>query len=602
MNSRRKSPTALNRRNFLTAAGIGAAGLGMYSAGLIVPFDAHAAQANDIGETPAGIDNIPEFPKENGPWVGVPPTPYGGFTFTLNYMSEGTAGLDVLSSKYPNGPFSNTASLFETFTLRNPTKNGVAPVLAADNGQPLAPVVVSRSGGDEIAERSAEFWLRGINGLSDTAIRDDLWGFINWMRRVWGLDFDDPAADGWKSVFGTYQYPGSPDTSNQWSLLAQRIAVAFDQNGNVTGFARFTQTFLSPDSSYTVVARAGRKHPSFQGGVVVNGTAGGNLGNSPTTPGKVRDGGVWGFAETNMDVLADIQAVRRMERMFTTPTDPAKPLSGTTPPSPAKRGRFGGTTTKTPKGNGAQWGGWWRRVAPIVGLDVDSISPTTEPSISAVTNIGGTVGPPWDTTNSPPARDPGNNFRPAARPFWPIGFYPRGTNWFWGSYNLLFGTKEPKLKIHYQSEVPTAFLRQDGVPTSFVCDLAPNPSSQEIKAIKELDTVTGIGIFDSTGEISGFPDSSNSELDGFFPPEAAAAPGKYGRVHGIAYPRGVRKDGLSTFHHRNVLLWPPTLNEIETGDPTQPNFSNINWTIPTVGFLGKPDNPTNAKGLGNVTF
>lgn len=597
MSSKDKEPTSLNRRKFLKAAGIGGVGLGALSTGLAVPFDALAARqsmgddppdANSIGETPAGINNIGKFPEFNGPWVFVPPHPYSGFDFTLNYMSEGVAGIDPLSPNYPNGQFSNSSSLFEQFTLRNPAHSGVVPPRAADTNQPLDPVLVSRSGGDELPERSAEFWLRTINGFSDRAIMDDIWGFINWMRRVWGLDFDDPAADGFPAFGVPYQYPGSPDTNNQWSLLAPRIAVAFDSHGHVKGFARFTQTYLSPDSSYTVVARAGRGHPSFQGGIVVNGTPAHTLGNSPETPGKVRDGGVWGFVETNMDVLADIQAVRRRQRMFTTPTDPAMPLSGTTPPSPAKRGQHGGTTKTTPGGNGAQWGGWWRRVAPIVGLDVDAISPSTEPSINAVTDIA-------------TAAHPGGNFRPAARPFWPIGFYPRGTNMFWGSYNLLFGTKEPKMKIHYQSEVPTAFLSQDGIPRAFLCDLNPNPSSAEIKAMKNMDVGTGIGLFDSTGEVSGFPDSSNPELNDQAPPQA---PGKYGRVHGIAYPRGVRADGISTFSHRNVLLWPPRQNVILLGDPTQPNFSNINWTIPTKGFLGHPANPTglNPPPPGNQTF
>jgi hypothetical protein len=286
-----------------------------------------------------------------------------------------------------------------------------------------------------------------------------------------------------------------------------------------------------------------------------------------------------------MDVLSDIQAVSAATRYFSTPDHPLPALSGTTPPSPGKRGVYGGTTT-TPGGNGPKWGQWFRRAAridtpaanpPIGTIDVDAVDPNTEPRIDAVIDIA-------------VHRTPGGNYRPAARPGWPIGWFPRGTDFFWGNYNLKFGKKEPTVTLHYQSEVPTSFRPSDGVPELFACDLLPNPGSAEIQARADMDSSPdpddpsqgGVGLFDSHGEISGFADVGNAELDGQM---TFGAPNFYGRVHGVSYPRSKNPDGIACYHFRNFLLWPPRLNVTVLGDPTQENFGNINWTVPTLGDL-----------------
>jgi len=604
-----KEPKAgsMNRRQFVSTVGLGAAGLGAASTGLLaassslsaMPDPGQSGFTSNIfpGLQPAAAAFVKKMPVYNGPWTQLPNRPFGGFDFALCYMAEGVQGIDPLSPLFVNGQFSNSSGLFEQYSLQDPQASGVIPPLAADTGQPLAPVP-SGVGGNEFYERSVEFWLRRLlqAGLSDRAIADDAWAYINWARRVWGLDFDDPAADG-LSVFGAYnyQYPGSPDPANQYSLLSPRIAVAFDADGNVAGYARMAPTLLAPDTAYTVVARAGHSHPNYSGGIVVNGTETRTTAAAPEWPGKVRDGGIWGGVVQPMDVLADIQAVRRGERPFTTPQDPHPPLSGTTPPSPSKRGQFGGSTTTGPTGVGPYWGQWWRRVAPIVGLDVDDIDPATKPSLDAVLNAA-----------DGSAADPGDGFRPAARTSWPIGYYPRGTDFFWGNYDLNFGRREPSLPLHYQSEVPTAFRPQDGVPEAFPCDLCPNPGSAEINARADMDSSPdgdpangGIGLFDSHGVVSGFPDVSNPELDGQM---SVGAPGHYGRVHGTSYPRGVRSDGITTYHFRNYLLWPPRLNTTVLGNPTQDNFGNINWTIPTQGDLLNPKDPTGINPPGNSAF
>lgn len=573
----------LDRRRFLGtvagAAGIGAA----VSAGLLTPGEVqarHVARTNSVfpGMRPSFIDKVKTFRDYHGDWTCLGETPFGGFDFALCYMAEGVQGIDPESPNFPNGQLSNTSGLFEQHTLQ--VDSGLLP-MAADTNTKLMPIP-SGVGGNEGPLRSSEFWVRDILGQSNAAIRDDLWGAINWHRRVWGLDFDDPAADGINAFGYNYQYPGSPDANNEASLFSPRYAVAFNDQGEVQGFARVALTLLAPDTAYTVVARAGKLHPSYTGGIPVNGTATKTTAASPDWPGKVRDGGVWGGVVEPMDILADIQAVGRGERYFSTPDNPLPPLSGTTPPSPNKRGVWGGTTTN-PQGGGPKWGQWWRRVSPIVGLDVDdphllNLAPSIDATQDVRTAATMNLYVPF-TNQSVPAR-------PAARTAWPIGYWPRGTDFFWGNYNLKFGTEEPTVTLHYQSEVPTAFRPSDGVPEAFPCDLCPNPSSAEINARADMDAGTGIQLFDSSGEVSGFADRSNPELDGQMP-ASMVGEGQYGRVHGTSYPRSKRKDGAVTYHFRNYLLWPPRLNVTVLGDPTQENFGNINWTIPTLGDFAK---------------
>ena len=577
-------PDGFSRRRFMGGAAVGAVALATTSVspGLLTPVAAETRRqtgrrgVGDIpGLRPRGAARLPKFPTYNGDWTRVPEHPFGGYDFAMGYMAEGVQGADPESPTFPNGQFSNTSGLFEAHTLR-----GIAAApIAADTGQPLGPVP-SGVGGNETPLRSAEFWSRDILGQSNTAIRDDMWSAINWMRRVWALDFDDPAVDG-INVFGyAHQYPGSPDENNDYSLFSPRYAAVFDDSGEVTGYARFAPTLLGPDTSYTVIFRAGHANPTYSGGAVINGVESRTTASSPDWPAKVRDGGFWGGIVRAMDVLGDIQAVRRGERPFTTPDDPAQPLSGTTPPSPAKRGAHGGSTTTNPQGTGPFWGQWWRRVAPIVGLDVDDPALLDKvPSIDATTDINTAA---RDDLTIPGTATPA---RPAARTRWPIGFWPRNTDFFWGNYNLNFGTRDDqKITLHYQSEVPTDFRPSDGVPEAFLCDLCPNPGSAEIDARADMDAGTGIQLFDSTGEVSGFADRSNPELDGQM---SFGAPGFYGRVHGTSYPRAKRSDGIVTYHFRNYLLWPPRLNTTVLGDPTQENFGNINWTIPTRGDLAK---------------
>ena len=530
------------------------------------------------GLRPQSAQILGRYNTYNDDWTRVPAYPFGGYDFAMGYMAEGVQGADPESPNFPNGQFSNTSGLFEHFSLR-----GIADrPIAADTGEHLGDVP-SGVGGNEIASRSTEYWSRDILGQSNEAIRDDMWSAINWMRRVWGMDFDDPAVDGIEAFGYPYQYPGSPDAGNDYSLFSPRYAAAFDEYGRVTGFARFAPTLLGPDTSYTVIFRAGHEHPTYSGGAVINGVESRTTASSPDWPGKVRDGGFWGGIVQAMDVLPDIQAVRRGERYFTTPSDPAQPLSGTTPPNPNKRGQYGGATTQNPQGTGPYWGQWWRRVAPIVGIDVDDPELIARhPSIDATTDI--------NTAANPDLNIPGTYIpaRPAARPRWPIGFWPRNTDFFWGNYNLNFGEDDDqKITLHYQSEIPTDFRPSDGVPEAFLCDLCPNPGSAEINERADMDAGTGIQLFDSTGEISGFPDVSNPELDGQM---SFGAPGFYGRVHGTSYPRSKRKDGIVTYHFRNYLLWPPRLNVTVLGDPTQENFGNVNWTIPARGDLAA-ENP-----------
>ena len=571
-----------SRRSFMGKAALGAVALAgtTVSSSLLTP----AAASTRRSVAQLAIGSIPglqppeavtfrRFGSYRAPYTLVPENPFGGYDFAMGYMAEGVQGADPESVNFPNGQFSNTSGLMEAHTLRG---IAVRPT-AADTGELLGDVP-SGVGGNETPARSAEYWSRDILGQSNEAIRDDMWSAINWMRRVWALDFDDPAVDGLDAFGYPYQYPGSPDADNDYSLFSPRYAAAFNDAGEVTGFARFAPTLLAPDTSYTVIFRAGSINPTYTGGAVINGVEANTTASSPDWPAKVRDGGFWGGIVKAMDVLPDVQAVSRGERYFTTPSDPAQPLSGTTPPSLSKRAQYGGATTTNPQGTGPKWGQWWRRVAHIVDLDVDDPRLLTlYPSIDAVTDIN---------TASWPGNIPGTDIpaRPAARPRWPIGWWPRNTDFFWGNYNLNFGTDDSeKITLHYQSEIPTDFRPSDGVPEAFLCDLCPNPGSVEINSRADMDQGTGIGLHDTTGEISGFPDPSNPELDGQM---TLGSPGFYGRVHGTSYPRAKRPDGVVTYHFRNYLLWPPRLNVTVLGDPTQENFGNINWTIPTKGDLG----------------
>lgn len=191
-------------------------------------------------------------------------------------------------------------------------------------------------------------------------------------------------------------------------------------------------------------------------------------------------------------------------------------------------------TPDWPRSAPAQWGQWWRRVAPIDGVDIDALNPAT----------------PVEA-------------RPQPRPDWPIGFLSAGTDYFWGNYNLKFGRQEETVTIHYQSEVPTRFRDFDGIPEAFICEIVPNPGATDVD-----DFFFDNGYADADGSLSGFADLSDPNLNG-------QAPFGYGRIHGTSYPRGVDAQGRTTFHLRNWLLFPPRLNAA----------NSINFTVPGKGVL-----------------
>lgn len=481
--------STLSRRRMLLSAGAGAGGLAMAAGGLVVPRTALADDRGSKGNgggsrripglEPPNADRIARFGEYDGPYNLINEKPFGGFRFAMGYMAEGIDRAD------PTQGFLNPSGLFES---SNPAVNAVNP---------------SGVGGHEVRDRfSVEFWLRDIMKLSNRAIADDLWAFINYMRRMWALDLDDPAADGMVLSNGVrFNYPGSPDPNNEVSLFSPRLAIAPNPNRPGTmGYARMAPTYLAETEGYTVVFRAGREHPNYSGGTT---------GVTAESPGKVRDGGIWGGVQQDMDVLSVMQAVERGNRSFTVP--------------PGK-GRVG-----SPK-----WGQFWRRVAAIDNVNINALDPGMPISM-----------------------------RPAPRPRWPVGFLPAGTSIFWGNYNLLFGTQEPRLVLHYQSEIPTRFQDNDGLPKAFLCDLVVNPGGTETPAEQVAN-----GALDPTGEMSGFPDGGNRELDN------QNSKG-YGRVHGTSYPRGLDKNGRTTYHLRNWLLFPPTLNDAH----------NINNTVPGKGVL-----------------
>lgn len=396
--------TSIDRRTFLKVAGIGAAGLAAATTGLIGGEEAQAllqpsraSGSLTAGVTPPNASSIGRLPLYRGPWNTIHPQPFGGFDFALGYVAEGIDGAD------PDQDGLNPSGLFETERADIPS--GV--------------------GGNETAARSAEYWYRDILGWDNQTIVNDFWSAINWARRMWAVDLDDPATDGHPLPDGsTYSYPGSPDSNDEVSIWSPRIAV--DGKG---GLVRMAPTLLAPSVGYTVVFRAGHRHPNYSGGTTAT---------FPEDVGKVRDGGVWGGTVASMDNLAVMQGVAAGARPYTTPSGVSS--------APAK------------------WGQWWRRVAHLEpGLDIDTM--------------------PMGPVES----------RPTPRTNWPVGYLPAGTDFFWGNYNLKMGSQEPTITLHYESQVPTRFRDVDGIPEAFICELTAHPGgtdmpqSQVDQGFKDVD-------------------------------------------------------------------------------------------------------------------
>lgn len=464
----------IDRRGFLRSASIGAAALVVPTAGLLRADAAEALVAPGslstltLGVQPPGAARMARLPVYRGPWNEINESPFGGFRFALGYIAEGVDMGDPLQ----NVP--NPSGLFESSN----------------------PDIPSGVGGNETPERSAEFWFRDILGFDNDTMAKEIWSAINFLRRMFAVDIDDPTTDGMLLPDGsTFSYPGSPDPSNEISLFSPRIAK--DGKG---GFARMAPTLLAPSVGYTVVFRAGRAHPNYNGGTTAM---------SPDDVGKVRDGGVWGGVVQSMDVLELMQAVAAGTHTYTTPTGPSS--------------------------NPAQWGQWWRRVAPLDGSDVDAIDPDT----------------PIDA-------------RPDPRTNWPIGFLEDGTDFFWGNYSLRLGTDEDEtIVLHYESQVPTRFRDVDGVPEAFICEMVAHPGGTDMPQ-DQID----MGFKDVDGSLSGFPDFNDPVFNG-------QNPFGLGRIHGTSYPRGINAEGRTTFHLRNWLLFPPRLNAV----------NSINETVPGKGVL-----------------
>lgn len=449
------------RRDFLKLAGAGAAGLAIAPVGLKAG-SAQTLLQNGVvsdyltpGVQPPHAPQIPRLGRYRGPFNRIHPKPFGGFDFAIGYVAEGIDTTDPLQFGV-----ANPSGLFES----------------AD------PDIPSAVGGNETPERSAEFWYYDILGFDNETIAADHWSFINWARRMYGLDFDRESNDGYAMPDGsTFSYYGSPDPNDTKSLFAPRIAI--DNKG---GVARMAPTFLAPNVGYTVVFRAGRDHPNYTGGTTAV---------FPEDVGKVRDGGIWGGTVVGLDVLEIIQKANAGEMTYTTPDGDSDAA--------------------------AEWGQWYRRIAelPDVDIDIDGLDPAQ----------------PVDQ-------------RPQPRPGWPAGYLPTGTDYFWGNYDLKWGTDEDTWVIHYQSEVPTRFRDFDGIPEAFICEIMPNPGAADSTAFDYE-----MGFADADGSLSGFADLSDERLNG-------QAPVGYGRIHGTSYPRGVTDDGRTTFHLRNWLMFPPRLN------------------------------------------
>jgi hypothetical protein len=183
----------------------------------------------------------------------------------------------------------------------------------------------------------------------------------------------------------------------------------------------------------------------------------------------------------------------------------------------------------------AKWGQYWRSIAHVDNLNIDSVDPTL-----VISN------------------------RPQLRPGWPLGYLPNLTDFFWGNYNLNFGSNDIVV-LHYESIMPTRFRDRlvDGFPKAFICELMAHPGGTDM----DNDQIKA-GFKDLTGELSGFADLRDPNLNG-------QNPFGLGRVHGTAVPEGRTKNGLRTYHLRNWLLFPPTLNSVVT----------INNTVPGKGIL-----------------
>lgn len=297
----------LDRRGFLGAAGLGAAGLATASAAGLMSGEAKALADPSLGLTP-GADEVADMPFHTESWNRISARPFGGFNFALGYIGE---GVDMMDPKQ-NVP--NPSGLFESAN----------------------PAIASGVGANETRERSAEYWYRDILGWSNQTIANDFWSGINYMRRMWAIDLDDPSTDGMVLSDGSrFRYPGSPNPNDEISLWSPRIGT--DGKG---GYVRMAPTLLAPAVGYTVVFRAGRAHPNYSGGTTAR---------SPEDPGKVRDGGIWGGTIQSMDVLALMQAVEAGERTFTTPNGNSN--------------------------NSALWGQFWRRVAGLDNVNIAALDP-----------------------------------------------------------------------------------------------------------------------------------------------------------------------------------------------------------------------------------
>ena len=454
----------LGRRSFVG----GAAALGAVSAAAVLSQPVSAATATgsfvfrkNITFRPLGAQKLNQYPQYRGDYNLVNRRPFGGFKMAIGYIAEGIDAMDPEQ----DGP--NPSGLFESF--RDDIASGV--------------------GGNETEARSAEYWFRGVLKWSNQTIANDIWSFINYARRQWGLDFDNPASDGFLMPSGlNHSYRGSPDPEDELSLWSPRVAI--DGKG---GFARMTPTLLAPSFGYTVVFQAGRGTPNYQGGT----TAG-----HPEDPAKVRDGGIWGGIQRNMDVLDIIQDAAAGNLTYTTPDGPST--------------------------NPAQWGQFWRNVAHLDDVDVDAVDPSTPVSE-----------------------------RPAPRPGWPLGYLEAGNGIFWGSYNLNMGRRN-RIDMHYESLVLTRFRDPDGIAKSFLCELIAHPGGTDMPA----DQIAA-GLKDVDGSLGGFPDVNDPTLNGM-------NPFGLGRVHGTAVPEGITADGYTTYHLRNWLLFPPTLNSIVTQNNSVP--------------------------------
>ena len=467
--------SGMDRRSFLVSAGVGAAGLAAVSSGLVRP---DLVQAQVLGSSklgnftpgvqPPGAARMARLPVYRGPWNKISREPFGGFRFVLGYIAEGVDMGDPLQN------VRNPSGLFESAN----------------------PAIPSGVGGNETPERSSEFWFRDILRFDNETMAKEVWSAINYLRRMYAVDIDDPTTDGMVLGDGsTFRYPGSPDPSDEISLFSPRIA----KHGK-GGYARMAPTLLAPSVGYTVVFRAGRAHPNYTGGTTAM---------APEDVGKVRDGGVWGGVASSMDVLELMQAVAAGNHTYTTPTGP--------------------------RSAPAQWGQFWRRVAPLDGVDIDAIDPSTP--IEA---------------------------RPDPRTNWPVGYLPEGTDFFWGNYSLNMGNDEREtIVLHYESQVPTRFRDVDGIPEAFICELTAHAGGTDMPQ-SQID----MGFKDVDGSISGFPDFNDPVFNG-------QNPFGLGRVHGTSYPRGVDAQGRTTFHLRNWLLFPPRLNAA----------NSINDTVPGKGVL-----------------